>query len=293
LIIGGRIKRLFKRLKLHYFSFEIFFSEEVESNPYLKKLKDKEIFYSKYINSLLIQDEHRLQLLVNENKINLNKINHSLIPVSPNQGLIEGENRDIWRKKMSITEDKIVLLHSGSLEKWSGGEILIENIEKGIPVNVLILIHSKSELNPQNKIHNKLLELEKNSDSVLIHKTVFSDFTEYLAFLQVADFGLVLYQQDESSPYTGKNIAEIGLASGKFSCFMSQGIPVITSTSSYYKKLISTNNIGFYFDESEIDLNQISKQDRDGMLILKQNSVSFFEKDLDNKKRIKDFVKTI
>ena len=97
--------------------------------------------------------------------------------------------------------------------------------------NVLLLIHSKSELNPQNKIHNNLLELEKNSESVLIHKTVFSDFTEYLSFLQVADYGLVLYQKDESSPYTGKNIVEIGLASGKFACFMSQGIPVIATSS--------------------------------------------------------------
>jgi glycosyltransferase involved in cell wall biosynthesis len=293
LIIGGRIKRLFKNINLHYFSFELFFSDEIQSNPYLKKLKAKEIVYSKHINSLLIQDVQRLQLLVEENKINLDKINHFLIPVSPSQGKIEGENKSFWRQKLGISENKIVLLHSGSLEKWSGGEILIENIEKGIPANVLILIHSKSELNPQNKIHNKLLEFEKNSDSVLIHKTVFSDFREYLSFLQVADFGLVLYQKDESSPYTGKNIVEIGLASGKFSCFMSQGIPVITSNSNYYRKLLSTNKIGFCLNENEFDFKQLSEQNSERMLIFKQNSVSFFDKDLNNTKKIKDFIKTI
>jgi ADP-heptose:LPS heptosyltransferase len=284
LIIAGRIKRLLKKIHLHYFSFELFFSDEIESNPYLKKLKAKEIFYSKYINSLLIQDEHRLQLLVDENKINLEKINYFLIPVSPTQGKIEGDNKSLWRNKLGISKNKIVLLHSGSLEKWSGGELLIENIEKGIPENFLILIHSKSELNPENKIHQKLLELEKYKDSILIHKTVFTDFTEYLAFLQVADFGLVLYQKDESSPYTGKNIVEIGLASGKFSCFMSQGIPVVTSNSQTFNAILKDHKIGLSI-QREINFKVLKMQD------IYESDISFFwSKYFDVKNKINNYI---
>ena len=58
LVTGGRIKRwLCPKVKLSYLSFEIFFKDELKGH-YLK-MKEKEIFYSRYIDSLLTQDETR------------------------------------------------------------------------------------------------------------------------------------------------------------------------------------------------------------------------------------------
>lgn len=180
LIIGGRIKLFLKRIKLHYFSFEIFFQDELLGNTYFQKLKKKEIKYSKQIDCLLIQDEERFQLLLKENHIQENKIKIFFIPVAPNSALQIGENRQKWRKKLGISEDKIVLLHSGSLEKWSGGEMLIDLLNLGLGANQLLVVHTKSALDLNNPIHNKLIRLKEEGKPILIHETIFSDFDEYL-----------------------------------------------------------------------------------------------------------------
>lgn len=245
LIIGGRIKLLIKKIKLHYFSFEIFFQDELVGNTYFEKLKRKEIKYTHQIDCLLIQDEERSQLLFQENKITGANIQQFFIPVAPNSVLIPGDNRQKWRTKLGISDDKIVLLHSGSLEKWSGGEMLIDLINLGLGENQLLLIHTKTPLDLSNPIHREIYSLQERDLPILIHETVFSDFEEYLAFLQIADLALTLYEKDLSSPYSGKNIEHIGLASGKFSCYLSQGIPVIVTYSKMYEKLNLEQNFAF------------------------------------------------
>ena len=283
LIYAGRIKRFLKKSILYYFSFEIFFRNEVKNLDYFRKIKEKEINYSKFIDFLVIQDEVRKQLLVQENNLDTTKFKTFLIPVSPNVGIIEGEYKSNWRKKISIPDDKIVLLHSGSLEKWSGGDLIINLLESGLAENQLVVIHSKSELNLENPIHSKLVELEKQGFPVLIHKTIFSDYEEYLSFLHIADFALVLYEKDESSPYTGKNIEEIGLASGKFSCFMSQGIPVITRNSRIYKELNKKYNFGCVIENlSEIKLINLNED-------FKFNSLNLYNDELNSMSLVEEY----
>ncbi len=275
LIYAGRIKRILSSLNLHYFSFEIFFRDEVKNLDYYRKIKEKEVYYSKFIDFLLIQDEVREQLLVQENNLNPTNFKTFLIPVSPNCGLIEGDNRSQWRNKLNIAENKIVLLHSGSMEKWSGGELIIKMLESGLAENQLIVVHSKSEFDLENPIHSKLLELEQQGFPVLIHKTRFSDYDEYLSFLHLADFGLVLYEKDSSTPYTGRNIEEMGLASGKFACFMSQEIPVVALNSRIFKELNNKYNFGFVIENlSEIKLINLNEDFKSHTLNLYQHELN-------------------
>ncbi|MFN5417572.1 MAG: hypothetical protein ACK5B9_10985 [Flavobacteriia bacterium] len=252
LILGGRIKSRNRAIKFHYFSFEIFFRSELIGNSYFLKLKKKEIKYSKLIDCLLIQDEVRARLLIEENQLQNKPFKQFLIPVAPNFNKITGENRIFWRNKLGISDNQTVLLHSGSLEKWSGGDILIEVLQNGLAENQLLVVHSKSELDVENPIHAKLLAFEQAGFPIMIHKTVFSDYKEYLSFLQLADYALVLYANDCSSPYTGTNIKEIGLASGKLSCFLSQEIPIICTWSEIYDKLNKKYDFGYVLNEGAI-----------------------------------------
>lgn len=245
LIVGGRVKKQLPHLKLHYLSFELFFSDELASFPYYQKIKQKEVYYSRFIDCLLIQDEERRDLLLTENKISLSNINSFLVPVSPAASGIDPASGPEWRKKLGIADNQLVLIHSGSLEKWSGGNYVLEILRGGLPANVLLLIHSREKLHVSNPVHRKLLDFKAKGYPVLIHETVFEKYTDYLDFLQVADLALALYQADGNSPYTGKNIAHIGLASGKFACYMSRGIPTIVTRSNSYEKLLRQYDFGF------------------------------------------------
>lgn len=290
LIFGGRIKLLLKKIKLHYFSFEIFFQDELSGNTYFQKLKKKEIKYSKLIDCLLIQDEERSQLLMQENHIQKSEIKQFFIPVAPNSAKIPGENCQKWRTKLGISEDKIVLLHSGSLEKWSGGEMLIDLINLGLGENQVLVIHTKSPLDLNNPIHREIISLKEKGKPILIHETVFSDFDEYLAFLQIADLCLALYEQDLSSPYTGKNIEHIGLASGKFSCYLSQEIPVIVTYAKMYQKLNLEENFAFVVKNvAEIQMLLVSLKKEDLQLKSIASKV-IFEKYLKVNSSLKNYL---
>ncbi len=291
LIYGGRLKKALKKINLHYFSFEIFFSDELNSSSYYKSIKNKEIFYSRFIDTLLIQDEHRLKLLKKENNLILNKIKHFLIPVSPNCDLIEGDNRSKWRRKLGISDEKIVILHSGSVEKWSGAEYLLQILQKKVPDNVLILIHSKNELDINNLIHKKLLDLEMNNKSLMIHKKIFSDYTEYLSFLQISDLGLVFYKSDSNSPYTGKNIQNIGLASGKLSCFLSQEIPCVFHQTPLYVELNEKYNFAFEINNFDQISDFFESLSIEKILIKKGNTKTIFNNELNANLKIEEYLK--
>ncbi|MGV3631156.1 MAG: hypothetical protein ACO1O6_08115 [Bacteroidota bacterium] len=245
LIVGGRLKKRFPEIKLHYLSFELFFSDELAAFPYYRKIKQKEVYYSRLIDCLLIQDEERRDLLLRENKISLSAIKSFLLPVSPAASVTDPASGHEWRGKLGIAENQFVIIHSGSLEKWSGGNYLLELLQNGLPENVLLLIHSKEKLEASNPVHSELLDFKAKGYPLLIHETVFEDYADYLGFLQAADLALALYEADDSSPYTGKNIAHIGLASGKFSCYMSRGVPAIVTRSASYEQLLDRYDFGY------------------------------------------------
>lgn len=288
LIIGARIKKSLSKLRLHYLSFEIFFQDEIQKGTYYDKVKRKEIYYSRYIDHVLIQDEVRKSLLYKEN--NLNDTPYSLIPVSPNIGNIEKNKSSYWREKLGIFKDKMLVLHSGSVSKWSGGEYLIDLLENSLPENVFLLIHSKEKLNSENKLHAHLMDLAQNKKNVQLHDEAFASYYEYLSFLQVADIALTLYKADFSSPYTGKNISEIGLASGKFASYMSQGLPAIVTKSKAYELLQKKHDFGFLVDSKEELRKMLAVFSKESLNQKAANCVSLYENELKPTEKIKEFI---
>ena len=80
LIISGRINKIVKCKRLLYFSFEIYFKDEL-STIWDKKLKQKELKYCDQVTDILIQDKVRMLLLQDENKIQP-RVKWHLIPVA-------------------------------------------------------------------------------------------------------------------------------------------------------------------------------------------------------------------
>lgn len=284
LILAGRIKRIYKHINIHYFSFEIFFSEEVKNNPIYASLKKKEIFYSKYVTSIVIQDAERKRCLIEENNISSNFANWYLIPVAP---IVSKQSKLYDRAAYGLKEEHKVYIHSGSVAEWSGIKQIIKTIDKGLPKDTFIFIHSRSKFDKTNVFHQQLFQLKSTNHQVILHDEIFNDYDDYLSFLKMFDYGLVLYESD-GGIFTGNNIKEIGLSSGKFSTYMAVGLPSLLANCTTYTKLVKSAAIGAVLSEEEDLSFHIKNQTLSNLK--KEACIAFYDKALNPDLLINSFI---
>jgi hypothetical protein len=277
-ILASRVKYWIRKISVHYFSFEIFFEEELSLFPADLKVKIKEKRYGKYLDCLVIQDRHRQELLLNENNWKDFNFKTFLLPVSYPLIQLDPTKRLEYRNKLGIAESEHIIIHSGSVAPWSGGNYLVSLLKAGLGLNTKLLVHSKTKINPDNVILTELSKLSALGYPVILHDESFADYEEYLNFLQIADIGLALYFSDYMSPFNGKNIEEIGLSSGKFSCYMLAAIPTITTPNEIYKELNERYDFGGIASSTSsilFEINRIKMDDR------KDNCQLLFKEQLD------------
>jgi hypothetical protein len=243
IIVGGRIKKLFRgKIHLSYLSFEIFFKKEL-SDHYLS-LKEKEIYYSAGIDSLLIQDEKRRELLLKEKSISLPFERIALVPVSPLK--IEVLDKSDIHSMLLIPKQKKLVIYSGSVGTWCGTNAIIEAFDKGYWNNDYWLVfHTRKTIDSNNPFFADLIRLdadEKNPFS--LHPNPYDSFEELAQFLSGFDIALALYYPNNENPYYGMNMKEIGLSSGKFSTYMMLGLPTIVTSCSIYEELLHKYKFG-------------------------------------------------
>ena len=259
LIVGGRVKRfLGKHLHLSYLSFEIFFKEELSG--YYLSLKNKEIYYSRYIDSLLIQDEKRKKMLFQENNIDLKEENVALVPVSPTKINIS-EKLNI-HEKLGISKDKKLAVYSGSVGKWCGTEAIIDIFNKGYwDDNYNLVFHTRKPIKQGDAYYDELMQLHNNkSIPFTLHPNPFGTFEELLAFLAGFDIAFALYYPNSDNPYYGMNMKEIGLSSGKFSTYMMVGLPTIVTPCSIYEELLKKYQFGAILKDIKDAIKKIESQ---------------------------------
>ena len=234
IITSGRVYKLLKFQRFIYLSFEIWFNDEIV-NKSDNILKRKELQYCKYISEVIIQDQERAKLLKIENKLNDN-VKWHYIPVSPAyENSYDKIEKIPMHNHLKIPVNKKLIIHSGSVEPWSGVELIISLLKKKWPSEFWIVIHSFEPFS-DNHYHQELRKLsDRGFPITLIHKKFFDD-VEYYKFLKNFDIGFAFYKAQQGLAQ-GKNIDVIGLASGKFSTMMMLGIPTITTANSIYQKL--------------------------------------------------------
>jgi len=183
-ILASRVKYWFRKISLHYFSFEIFFEEELSLFPADLKVKIKEKRYGKYLDCLVIQDRHRQELLLNENNWKDFNFKTFLLPVSYPLIQLDPTKRLEYRNKLGIEESEHIIIHSGSVATWSGGNYLVSLLKAGLGLNTKLLVHSKTKINPDNVILTELSKLSALGNPVILHDESFADYEDYLNFLQ-------------------------------------------------------------------------------------------------------------
>jgi hypothetical protein len=285
LVMTGRIHRFLKTINIHYCSFEIFFASEIPKESKIFGIKQKEIKYSKYVASILIQDQERKSLLQKENNISEDFKNWHLIPVA---SLISPAIAKTYQKTdFGLKESDIVYIFSGSVSIWSGILDVISAIEKGLPENVWIFIHNRSKFDAADSIHAKLLELQKAGKQVILHDEHIEDYNTFNSFLKCFDYGIVIYKPDKGL-FTGLNIKEIGLASGKFSSYMLAGLPTLLSECNTYKRLVEQYKIGDLITEEKdlsFHINAHSLQS-----LSAKDCVDFYKEALDPSDKIMNYI---
>jgi len=289
LILASRCTRLFRSVKIHYCSFEIFFFNEIKNFPQYLDTKRKEIYYTKYVESIIIQDHRRKSLLVAENLISPSFSNWHMIPVAPLESdLKKGNNYDL--ADLGIPKGATTYIHSGSVAEWAGINEIIESIKKGLPKNNFIIVHNKSKFDNNDSKHLELRLLSEQHENLILHDKTFKTYNDYINFLSIFDYGIVIYKEG-GGIYTGLNIKEIGLSSGKFSSYMYAGLPSVLYNCTVYKQLIDKHNIGV-IATTEMDLSyHIQHQSLANRK--KEDCVQFYEKVLNPQRQINHFIDSL
>jgi hypothetical protein len=218
-----------------YWSFEIFFRDELVRGFELAT-KKAEIPASRGAAAVLIQDPNRAKLLAEENGLDLAKF--LFLPVAP-AGQPAIPPSDYFRKSLGLEPETRIILHPGSFADWTCAAELIDashNLRPGL----VVVVHTKYRPGRNDPWIKRLRERQhcalRLSDQPLTMEA-------FEAALESVDLGAVLYRPVVGR-YTQRNLANVGLSSGKFSMFMRHGIPVICLPQTIFRELETVYGFG-------------------------------------------------
>lgn len=243
-VVASGFKRFLPGSRLGYFSFELLFRDEISNQKYMD-LKKMELRRIKRLDYLIIQDDTRLALFLKENKLPSHPhFKIFKIPVAPKKiDMSKVEGVDL-HKALSIPKETKILVYSGSVGNWAGSDQLLDLLENNWNDKFWLVIHSRLPLAAENEYTIRINKLIEKGYPIRLHANPFNNYMDYAAFLKNTDAAIVLYKSEEGNMYFGKNIKEIGLASGKFSMYLMLGIPVITSSQTTYRELLKKFSFG-------------------------------------------------
>ncbi len=234
-VIAASSYRHNHRIPLIYLSYEILFTDELKTKKWIK-IKKKEKDACQNVDLVIAQDTKRIQLLSEENQTDISKF--MLLPVAPAKG--EPVRSNYLREHFDIPPEKIIVLHSGSFAEWTCANQILQSIAWW-PKDFVLAIHTRyrpTRFDPALRMIRRI-----KPPNVFLSFDPLS-IEEYERLVSSADIGLALYQPVNDSPYTQRNIQNIGLSSGKFSFYMKCGLPTITMDQPVYRALSEKYKFG-------------------------------------------------
>lgn len=260
--IASKLSNVFKIRHLNFqLEFPQIITDKHKKLTKLEKLENKSISNADYV---ITHDVWHKDFLVKNLGVDSNKIltlpNSSFTPIYKQQS-------DFLRKRLDISDNDIIILHSGGLGKWFRSKELAEST-KSWDNNMKLVFHTSHKLKGDNyfeSIYNKKYSNVKFSlEPVSTY--------ELDSLIASATIGIAIYSISELD-YRAKYM---GLAAGKIGNYLKCGIPVI-ATRLPSLTYIEDFKCGILIDNECDILNAIKKITSD-MNFYKQNAYSCYEK---------------
>ncbi len=259
-----------------YVSFEIFYWDELNTDDKIAQ-KQQEYEAGHAAAFVLIQDPWRGALFLEQNELPEERLEY--LPVAPCSFPLV-ERNDLLRERYGIPSGKTVVLHSGSFDSWTCAVELLENAPYW-PEEFVVVVHTRYRPDP-NEEYTQLLREAQGDRLIVDHEPLPAD--EYEKLVASADIGLVLYKSitDEDrweTHYLQKNLQVIGLSSGKMSCYLKCGVPVVSLAQEAYDELLTEYGFGenvSTFDDIPGALERL----RDNLEAHRAEAKRFFEEQL-------------
>lgn len=274
-IIEASIIATAKKVPFGLISYEIFFEDETG-----REFKIAEREACRGLTFAVVPDKTRAKLLARENRIVKSKMIN--IPVAPS-----GSNRALRNNYLNdlcnIPKDKKIALFAGSVDDWSMAEYMLESARRWDNGWVL-LVHNRYGLKGKALTY---YDKYKDIDNIYFSQASIDTTNEMSEFLHGADVGLAFYKAQPNDIWVGKNIGNIGLASGKLSMYLKHGLPIVVNSIGLMADCVHQSSLGEVIDEDkffEID---------DKILACSESCYDFFEEKLDLQKTIKPLIERI
>jgi glycosyltransferase involved in cell wall biosynthesis len=249
-------------------SYEIFFADE---NPPGWTLAAQKA--SKNVAFAIAQDSLRAKHLSLENLIPIEKIIN--IPVSSANYRPYKKSYEL-HEELNIPKMKKIIIQIGTIAKWTGVDKLIAIADR-FPEDWVLVIHSRYGHSKEET--EKILGKKIESEKIFFSNKSIENNDQMYRILHSAEIGIALYYPDFSHVCLGKNIGFIGLASGKFSTYLQNGVPVIVQSGTMMAEMCKKYGVGFEVSE-ECNISEIlskfeSNEYGSRCLDLYQNELSF------------------
>ena len=229
-----------------YVSLELTFSDEIRrfGGPEDARLKLIEGEAGRRARLVIIQDSVRARLLAEENGMDPRRF--VFLPNAPADPGIPCRNSDRLRERFGISENRRILLHTGSFDTWTAGEELLAAAAH-LPDDWVLIIHSRQRPVAGSYLARKLAEVDHES---VVFSTEPLPFDRYPELVASCDAVLVLYKPGENV-YLGRNLRHIGLSSGKFSYACCAGKPVVANDVGEYRSIFQEHGCGMIWENPE------------------------------------------
>jgi len=224
------------RVPVAYYSLELLLSSEVK-NSNQKRIKRQEVVLSRKAPFVVIQDEERARLLAADNGIAPERF--VFVPNAP-LGKARHSPSHYWHRKLGLPPDRRIVLHAGSLGKWTGIQEIVASVPSW-PDDWVLVIHTRCDFQSSKDL-SRIRDIAVPNRVFLSLKGV--PRQEYDVLVDGADIVVAFYVVVPGSTYTQRNIQAVGLSSGKIACALRAGLPVITNEATSIGELVERERCG-------------------------------------------------
>ena len=214
-----------------YWSLELLVRKDFRRISIKRLIKGLEAAISRMVDLIVVQDDARGQILRRENGIS-----GTAMAFVPNSALgpTTSERTDYLHELLDLTKDTRIVLHAGMIcEPVMPMELAAST--RYWPDGYVLVLHERQKRDEHEPYLKALSEIGGDRTRLSLNPVPLDEIDKVFAS---AFIGLVVY-----SDGWGENFSTVGLASGKLSFFLRNGIPVIVNSIPALRNLVSTTTV--------------------------------------------------